>query len=279
MTTRAEPKPPLDVAANGEKKTLAQKILEIQDRVGVVKKQGKFGSEMGGGNFLRIEDAVVAVNKLLTANKLILHGTLMSSNRVPHEKAGKVAGEVQRSGYISSVTMCWMVEDTETGEQRTWIFPGDGYDSTDKSVYKAMTGCRKYAIINIFNLPIGNDVEEMGMAATAPSGRQRQEAVVKKTLAGKANSDNPEVRKLAVDALSQIEPEKKILVERPEELQGHYIRVKGLIAVPQLEQYFLDTDSKRFQSKADKSVYWRVPANYERGLVELCAKLQIEVEG
>ena len=45
-------------------KTLAQKILEIQNAVGVVNKRGKFGSEMGGGNYLRIEDAVVAVQVL-----------------------------------------------------------------------------------------------------------------------------------------------------------------------------------------------------------------------
>lgn len=261
------------------KPSLAQKILEIQDSVGVVKKQGKFSSEMGGSNYLRIEDAVVAVNKLLTAHKLILTGTLRSSRREVHERTGK-DGNLSRTGYISSVLMDWVVEDTESGEYKTWSFPGDGFDSTDKSIYKAMTGCRKYAIINIFNLPIGNDVEEHGIGAqTFEEGKAKQKAVAQKTLAAKANSENPEVRKIAVDALSQIEPEKKITIKRPEEFNGHFVKVSGLIAVPQLEQYFIDTDSKRFQSKADKSVYWRVPADYERGLIDLCAKLNIEVEG
>src|SRR5258708_35655897 len=85
-------------------KTLAQKILEIQDRVGVVKKQGKFDSAMGGGNFLRIEDAVVSVNKLLTAYKLILTGDIKSSERTIHERVDK-DGNLGRSGYISSVVM------------------------------------------------------------------------------------------------------------------------------------------------------------------------------
>src|SRR6266576_7218952 len=76
--------------------TLAQKILAIQNTVGVVKKMGKFGSEMGGGNYLRIEDAVVAVNKLMSEHKLIFTGTVLPAQvsggeafhlkHSPHEK-------------------------------------------------------------------------------------------------------------------------------------------------------------------------------------------------
>jgi ERF superfamily len=257
------------------KRTLAQKILDIQEKVAVVKKRGKFGTDMGGSSYLRIEDAVVAVNKLLSGNKLILTGTLRSSLRTAHERVGK-DGNLGRSGYISEVLMDWTVEDTESGEHRTWTFPGDGYDGTDKSIYKAMTGCRKYAIIIIFNLAIGNDVEEHGM--TFEEGKAKQKDVVNKTLAQKANSDDPKVRKIAVDALTQVEPEKKIIISRPEEYNGHYIKVAGLLAVPQIEQYLLDTDSKRFQLK-DKSVYWRVAAEYERGLIETAMKLNIDIEG
>jgi ERF superfamily len=268
-------------------KRLAMKILEIQDAVGVVNKKGKFGSEMGGGNYLRIEDAVVAVNKLLTAHKLIFTGTLLPVQLAdgypgfhlkhsPHEKGGK--DSLTRSGYITSLIMEWTLEDTETLEKRSWNFPGDGYDGTDKAVYKAMTGSRKYAIINIFNLPIGNDVEEHG-APTFDESKKAARKVAETKLAEKANSDNPKIRKLAVDALSQIEPEKKIIIARPENFNGHYIAVSGLIAVPQLEQYFMDVDAKRLQSKVDKGVYWRVPSDYERGLIDLCGKLGIEVEG
>jgi len=258
-------------------KSLVQKILDIQSKVGKVKKQGKFGTEMGGSAYLRIEDAVIAVSKLLTTNKLILTGTLKSCNRTPHERVSR-NGNLERSGYIAEVLMEWTLTDTESNECHTWVFPGDGYDGTDKAIYKAMTGCRKYAIIMIFNLAIGNDVEAQG-APTFDDGKKAQKAVVNKTLADKANSDDPKVRKLAVDALSQIEPEKKITIERPEEFNGHYVKVKGMIAVPQLEQYFMDTDAKRFQSKVDKSVYWRLSADYERGLIELCMKLSIDVEG
>ena len=258
-------------------KTLAQKILEIQDRVGVVKKQGKFDSAMGGGNFLRIEDAVVAVNKLLTAYKLILTGDIKSSDRVPHERVGK-DGNLARSGYISSVVMEWTVEDTEASEKRTWTFVGDGYDATDKSVYKAMTGCRKYAIINIFNLPIGNDVEEHG-PRTWEEGIAAQKAVVKRQLVKAAASDDPKIREIALEGLdSQLPLASALVITRPEEFNGHFFIASGLIAVPQLDHFFEDTGSKRLTKKTGK-VGWKVSSEYEKGLIELCGKLKIEIEG
>lgn len=261
--------------------SLAQKILAIQNSVGVVNKRGKFGSEMGGGNYLRIEDAVVAVNKLMSQHKLIFTGTLLRhlivehgfySTRTPHEKGSK-DGPI-RSGYIASVIMEWTLEDTESGEKRSWCFPGDGYDGTDKAVYKAQTGSRKYAIINIFNLPIGNDVEEHGMFEPKES-KAAQKNVAAQKIANAAGKGN----KTAIDALSQIEPEKKIVIKRPEDLNGHYITAEGYIAIPQLDQFFEDTGCKRFKRKTDMVPYWRVPSEYESGLVKLCEKLGIEIEG
>lgn len=252
-------------------KNLAQKILEIQDKVGVVNKKGKFDSAMGGGNYLRIEDAVVAVNKLMSARGLILTGTLLSSDRVPHEKGARDA--TTRSGYISSVLMEWSLEDTETGEVRKWQFPGDGYDGTDKAIYKAMTGCRKYAITIIFNLPIGNDVEEHG--ATFEDGKNKQKGVAANKIAAAAAAGN----KTALDAMSQIVPEKKLLITRPEEYNGHYIIASGFIAAPPLDTFFSDTGCKRIDSRKTGKVGWKVPSDYEKGLIELCHRLEIEVEG
>lgn len=254
-------------------KNLAQKILEIQNLVGVVNKRGQFGSEMGGGKFLRIEDAVVAVNKLLSARGLILTGTLKKSERTSHEKTGK-DGQLTRSGYITSILMDWTVEDAETGEQRTWTFPGDGYDSTDKSVYKAMTGSRKYAIINIFNLPIGNDVEEHG-PQTFEEGKAKQKAVAANQIAAAAARGN----KTAIDAMSQEVPEKILRISRPEEYNGHYIIASGFIAVPALDTFFNDTGCKRIDSRKTGKTGWKVPAEYEKGLMSMCQKLEIEVEG
>lgn len=262
--------------------TLAQKILAIQNSAGVVSKRGKFGSEMGGGNYLRIEDAVIAVNKLISQHKLIFTGTLREAKIIegdafhikhsPHEKGSK-DGPI-RSGYIVSLIMDWTLEDTESGEKRSWCFPGDGYDGTDKAVYKAQTGSRKYAIINIFNLPIGNDVEEHGMFEPKEA-KAAQKNIAAQKIADAAGKGN----KTAIDALSQIEPEKKIVISRPEKHNGHYIEVSGFIANPPLDAFFADTDSKRFKRMPEGTPYWRLNSDYEKGLIELCNRLMIEVEG
>ena len=270
----------LEAKPETTKKNLAQKILEIQNAVGVVKKLGKFDSAMGGGNYLRIEDAVVAVNKLMCARGLIFTGTLLSKpnaedfflTRVPHEKGSK-EGAI-RSGYMTNLVMEWTLEDAETGEKRSWCFPGDGYDGTDKSVYKAMTGSRKYGITIIFNLPIGNDVEEHG-TVTFEEGKEKQKKIAANKVAEAAARGVPS----ALDAMSQVEPEKKIIITRPEEFNGHYIIASGYIAVPQLDTFFADTGCKRLDSKKTGKTGWKVPADYEKSLLGMCERLNIEVEG
>src|ERR1700674_3515385 len=137
---------------------LAQKILAIQNSVGVVHKKGK--NREHNYEFLRIEDAVVAVNKLLVLQNLLLTATLQKKpagtfyfDHAPHITGADGA----RKGYIVKVVWEWTIEDVVTGETRKWDIPGEGYDTTDKGTYKADTGSRKQAIILIFNLPVGND--------------------------------------------------------------------------------------------------------------------------
>jgi hypothetical protein len=254
------------------KQSLAEKILAIQAEAGAVKKKGKFDAQMGGGGYLRIEDAVVAVGKLMYQHKLLLSGTLLRKadgafylETHPH-KIDK--------GYIVDVIVEWTLEDAESGEKRVWHFPGGGYDGTDKAVYKALTGSRKYAIIFIFNLAVGNDVE----ASAAPSfdeSKNKAKAVAANKIAESAAKGN----QTAIDAMSQIQPEAKLIIHRPEEMNGHYIFVGGLTAVPQLQAFFSDTGCKWLKNRTTGKDGWKVPAEYEKGLLALCEKLNIEVEG
>lgn len=253
------------------KLTLAQKIRDIQRHVGTVKKKGR--NREHNYDFLRIEDAVVAVNVMLAERDLILTPDLQKKpdgsyywETVPHT-GGK--------GYIAKMVLEWTLEDVETGESRTYCVPGEGYDTTDKGTPKAITSSRKQAIILIFNLPVGNDIEERG-AADRETAKDAQKNVAAKKIADAAGRGSP----AAIDALSQVVPEKKVVISRPPEHNGNYIIVSGFIAVPQLDQFFLDTGSKRFQTKTSPiTVYWRVPSDYEKGVMALCEKLGIEVEG
>lgn len=253
------------------KLTLAKKILAIQAAAGMVKKKGKFDSQMGGGGYLRIEDAVLAVGKLMYQQGLLLSGTLLRKSDGSFYLSS--ATHKVDKGYIVNVIVEWTLEDSTTGEKRIWHLPGDGYDGTDKAVCKALTGSRKYALIFIFNLAVGNDAEATG-APSFDESKNKQRAVAANTIAEKAAAGN----KTAIDALSQIEPDKALIIHRPEEMNGHYIFATGLTAVPALQKFFSDTGCKWLKSKTTGKDGWRVPAEYEKGLLALCEKLKIDVE-
>jgi len=50
--------------------------------------------------------------------------------------------------------------DTESGESFSCIFYGDGSDSNDKAIYKAITGAQKYALMKTFLVATGDDPEQ-----------------------------------------------------------------------------------------------------------------------
>ena len=252
MTDEVQPKP----------KTLGEKILEITAGVPKLKKTGTNKDQ--GYKYLTIEDAVNSVRQALIDHKLLLLPTTLETlDRTQDEK-----------GYTSTVTFGWTLEDLETGETRSWKVPGSGWDYHDKGTPKAVTGSRKTALILIFNLAVGDNPEQSnGLSRT--DAKAAAQAVAGKKIAEAASKGSA----TAIDAMSQVVPEKKICIARPEEHQGNYIIVTGLIAVPQLERFFDDTNSKRFKTKKDLIPYWRVPSDYEKGLLALCEKLGIEVEG
>jgi len=249
---------------------LAQKILAIQKSVGVVKKRG-FNKEHNY-KFLQIEDAVLSVNKLLSAQNLLLIPTLQKRpdglfywETVPHT-GGK--------GYIAKTVFEWKLEDVLTGEFRLYDIPGEGYDTTDKGTAKAITASRKQAIIVIFQLAVGFDSETQSASADREDAKSAAQGVARQKIADAASKGSVS----AIDALSQEVPSNKITIGRPEEYQAHYVKISGFLA-PQIQQYFNDTSAKPFPAKGTVGSYWRLAAEYESGLVKLCEKLGIEVEG
>lgn len=251
---------------------LAQKILAIQQSVGIVRKRG-FNKEHNY-KFLQIEDAVLAVNRLLAKENLILTPQLSAKpDGLPH---WEITPHTGGKGYIAKIILNWFLEDVETGQSRSYAIPGEGYDTTDKGTAKAITASRKQAIIVIFQLAVGFDNEAQSPSADREDAKAAAKGVADRKIAEAAARGS----QTALDALSQIEPERKLIITRPQDFNGHYISVKGFIAVPQLEQFFMDVNAKRSQTKTPPIFpWWKVPQEYEKGLIALCEKLGIEVEG
>lgn len=68
---------------------------------------------------------------------------------------------VQKDGDTTTVIIEYQIVNAEDKNERL-IFrsAGQGYDKTDKGVFKAITGSTKYALLKTFLLATGDDPEE-----------------------------------------------------------------------------------------------------------------------
>ena len=61
---------------------------------------------------------------------------------------------------ITNVEVRYAFESVDTDERITGVAAGQGSDSTDKGVYKAITGAIKYIFMKTFLIPTGDDPEK-----------------------------------------------------------------------------------------------------------------------
>jgi hypothetical protein len=180
--------------------SLAQKLHSIQSLARRVAKRGVNPEQ--GWEYLQIEDAVLAAKRAMKKHKLVLIGSLdpkeggtFNFTRVANDRG---------SGYVVDIVMCWTLKDVESDEILTFYIPGSGWDYNDKGIFKAMTGSRKYAIIFIFNLAVGNDVEERGGSVEKAQGLSRQKEIAKEKLEAALDSPDAKIRAIAEEGLEQL---------------------------------------------------------------------------
>lgn len=65
-----------------------------------------------------------------------------------------------QSGLITDIILEYSFFDVDSGEHLTGRMVGQGYDSTDKGVYKAITGATKYIFMKTFLVATGDDPEK-----------------------------------------------------------------------------------------------------------------------
>lgn len=102
--------------------------------------------------YARVEDVLTVVHPLLVKYKLIATGQV-TKDVVTHVIRGGAA--------TTELSVEWTLEDTTTGESRTWRIPGSGSDENGKGSYRSLTGSRKYFYVIVFNLKFGDEPEEL----------------------------------------------------------------------------------------------------------------------
>jgi hypothetical protein len=130
-------------------KSIHTKLSAILKAVGYIEKTGTNASQ----GYKYVQAAAVA-DKI--RNEFAERGLTMIPENIEVTESG-----LTPSGKQALVTLriTWKITDSESGEFVTFQSVGSGSDSTDKAVYKAMTGALKYALLLGFLIPTGDDPE------------------------------------------------------------------------------------------------------------------------
>ena len=132
-------------------KNLAAKMIKIMEDVSYIQKKGfnafqkyKYATE---------SDVSTAFAESFKKNNVCMLTSVVERNCDTYKTAqGK-------DSFIVSVKMEVTFIDADSGESFTGTFFGDGTDSGDKGVYKAITGAQKYALMKTFMVSTGDDPE------------------------------------------------------------------------------------------------------------------------
>jgi hypothetical protein len=165
--------------------TLAEKLHAIQRLARAVPKKGY--NEREDFYYTRIQDVVDVATRYMRKYKLMLLPKMLTNfARTSNERGG---------GSLVDVQMIWHLSDLESDEVEAVTVPGSGWDYNSKATSKALTDCRKSAIILLFNLKGGDDPEERGpVARDAAKDRQQEiaDAKLANAAAGKGiDADTP----------------------------------------------------------------------------------------
>lgn len=170
--------------------SLRAKLAAAMGEIGWVKKDGRNDAQRY--NFTSAEGVADAVRSVLAKYGVDVEPDV--TEWTVHESQTKSGGTM----HYHRVMVAWTFTDADSDEKVGPLrFPGEGMDSGDKAVYKAMTGSLKYALRMKFLIPFGDDPEENGehdgevySGGAGPSAPQsRTEAVKAKVAAQNGKGD------------------------------------------------------------------------------------------
>lgn len=143
-----------------EQRNLFQKISQVMQDVEYLSKDGEI--KFGTTNYKAISEEKVT-STLRTS--LINNGLVI----LPFEQ---VAG---RTGNVSTVNTKYKIIDIDTGQFEVLASSGEGADTQDKGVGKAMTYAYKYMLLRTFAIPTGEDPDKISSAELDEKQRKEEE--------------------------------------------------------------------------------------------------------
>ena len=135
---------------NDERKLL-KKMVEVYKQVQYIQKRGH--NKFHNYKYATEADVNEKVREELSERGIIMMpGIVNKELRTTITKSGNTE-------YIYRVDMEFNFMDSETGESLVVPMSGEGQDVGDKAIFKAISGCQKYALMKAFMIPTGDDPE------------------------------------------------------------------------------------------------------------------------
>jgi len=133
---------------------VAKKISRVMAKVDYLQKDGKIAFGATRYSYLSEEKVTSEIRKAMNEVGLIIYPAKME---VISEKEVSTKSGASR---VLNIITTYRIQDTESGEFVEAQAIGEGMDSGDKTVYKAMTGAFKYVQRQTFMIPTGDDPDK-----------------------------------------------------------------------------------------------------------------------
>lgn len=163
-------------------KAVAAKIIKAWGHIGSIPKNGK--NSNFNYKFVREEDAADALRNAFMKVGLSCIPSVEKIDR----SIFKTAKGTEMQHVV--VTMKFTLTDQDTGEHDSFVMVGEAMDNLDKAVYKAITGCTKYAYVKLAMSGAEDNEDEDTGERVGEQDRQQQQN--EKTVQSGATYRKPE---------------------------------------------------------------------------------------
>ncbi len=134
-----------------EKPTIFKKILQVRKEIERMSKDGH--NDFQNYKYLSETQITLKMKELLDK-----HGVIFwHDNKITKIRTWKNAKDVVQ--FMVNVKVDYQFIDVDSGEKISGTVYGQGQDSGDKGIYKAITGAIKYLFMKNFMIPTGDDPE------------------------------------------------------------------------------------------------------------------------
>ena len=144
-----------------EAKTVYEKILAVMSAVNYLNKDGFVETGKGKGyKALTDEKVLAAVRPALVSAGLVILPVKMEQQRTDEQV--KAYDGSTKTNRITDVSVTYRIINVEDPKDYVEVVSaGTGVDTQDKGIGKAMTYAKKYAILNSFLIPSGEDTDQI----------------------------------------------------------------------------------------------------------------------